>query len=658
MRIKYYNNFLFIFFAILCIVTNSHASNTKIDSLSKLIHAGEQDSNQIKIHIALAQEYIDINVDSAKYFAKKAVEPSEKLNYIQGIIKSNNLLGNCAQRKGDLDSAMAYYDVVEKIASENKDNKGMAIVLSNKGIIHINKGEYVKALEIILEAIDYEILVGDKKGMAQGYLNVGVVHYYMGDMDNTLKYFKKSAEITKEIGDLKVLKKAYINIGAIHQHKKELNEALDYYRKGHEIAVEVNDQTDITITLHNMAQVYVKMGSLDKAEELYYKSLEFEEKFENQRGIAIDYINLGELYAERKDFKKSEEFYEKAIKITRNKGYIKELESAFGGISEMYAENKQFEKAFLNSVRFVELKDSLVNEENQKNFAELRTKYETVEKEKALAEEQVKTEVLSKEKAKAELKAANRTKWVLILLALVIGSGLVFMLIVQRNKRRAQAEKDAALIAERDRGTKAVFTAQENERKRISKDLHDGVGQQLSGLKMAFQKLGFDIKQIAPNKTEEVEKLSSILSESADEVRAISHQMMPKALTELGLIEAIEDMLKKSLGIAKIKFAFEHFGITDRLSEQIEISLYRVAQELINNIIKHAKATEVSVQLFKNGDKLILVIEDNGTGIKNSVGDGHGLLNIRSRINTLHGEVNLEPSPNSGTLATIRIPIS
>jgi signal transduction histidine kinase/Tfp pilus assembly protein PilF len=637
---------------------NCLGNNSEIDSLTNLIKQEILDTNQIKIHIELGKVYIDINIDSTYHYALLAKIPAEELNYISGIIKIYNLLGNCAQRKGDFEEAMEYYDVVKQVSIENNNDKGMAIVMNNIGIIHTQSGDYNAALKDYLIAIDYEKKINNKKGIAEGLNNIGVVHYYMGDMENTLIYLKKSMEITQEIGDLKVLKKGYINIGAIHQHNKEFIEALEFYEKGYNIAVEVNDQHDINLTLHNIAQVYVIQGKLDKAEEYYNKSLAFEEKFGNKRGVAIDYINLGNLYNKRKNFSKSLMFFNSAIQITKDNGYVKELETAFGGISEMFAESGQYEKAYNSSLEFIEIKDSLLNKENAKNFAELRTKYETVEKEKALAEEKIKTEVLGKEKAEVELKAANRSKWILGLLAIIVFVVLIFMVVVQKNKRKSQADKDAAIILERDKGTKAVFNAQEEERKRISKDLHDGVGQQLSGLKMAFQKLGSELKTSLPEKEVELEKLSQILSESADEVRSISHQMMPKALTQLGLIEAVDDMLSKSLGISQIKFQFEHFGIKERLEERIEISLYRVVQELVNNIIKHSQADTVSVQLFKNSGKVILIVEDNGTGIKGNSGDGHGLLNIKSRINTLHGEINLEPSPKSGTLATIRIPLA
>jgi signal transduction histidine kinase len=648
--------------SLLCILNifigNSFAQGSRIDSLTAIIQKGNLDTNQIKTHIELGEAYIDINVDSSMHYATKSKKPSEKLSFTSGIIKSNNLLGNCAQRKGDFDEAMKYYEVVKQVSLENNNDKGMAIVLNNIGIIHTQSGDYNAALKDYLEAIDYEKKINNKKGLAEGLNNIGVVHYYMGDMENTLIYLKKSMEITKEIGDFQVLKKGYINIGAIHQYNKQYKEALEYYQLGFEIAEQLNDQNDITITLHNIAQVYAEQGDLKKAEDFYNKSLDFETKFGNKRGMAIDYVNLGNLYSLKGRFQLSKEFFNKAISITEKNGYIKELEFAYGGLSKTLASEGNYKEAYDASLEFISIKDSLLNEENSKNFAELRTKYETAEKEKALAEEKIKTEILGKENTEVELKAANRTKWIIGLIALIIVSALGFMVIVQKNKRKSQAEKDAAIISERDKGTKAVFNAQEEERKRISKDLHDGVGQQLSGLKMAFQKLGLELKNALPEKEVEVEKLSQILSESADEVRSISHQMMPKALTQLGLIEAVDDMLSKSLGISKISYQFEHFGVTERFDERIEISLYRVIQELVNNIIKHSKADTVSVQLFKNSGKVILIVEDNGTGIESDKGDGHGLLNIKSRVNTLHGEINLEPSPKSGTLATIRIPLT
>jgi len=126
----------------------------------------------------------------------------------------------------------------------------------------------------------------------------------------------------------------------------------------------------------------------------------------------------------------------------------------------------------------------------------------------------------------------------------------------------------------------------------------------------------------------------------------------------LGLISAVEDMLEKSLGITEISYEFEHFDIKGRYKESIEIGLYRICQEIVNNIIKHSGATEVSIQLFENKSNLILIAEDNGVGIDmERKSDGIGLKNISSRADSFNGRVDFSPSPESGTLVTVRIPI-
>ena len=149
------------------------------------------------------------------------------------------------------------------------------------------------------------------------------------------------------------------------------------------------------------------------------------------------------------------------------------------------------------------------------------------------------------------------------------------------------------------------------------------------------------------------------LERSNQDLRNISHQMMPRALSDLGIIPALEDMLENSLAYAKIKYQFEHFNINGRLPEKIEVSIYRITQELINNIIKHSNANNVNVQLFKSDESIILIVEDDGVGMNASKsGKGIGLLNISSRVDMIHGTVNFEPSPNSGTLVTVKIPLS
>jgi len=246
---------------------------------------------------------------------------------------------------------------------------------------------------------------------------------------------------------------------------------------------------------------------------------------------------------------------------------------------------------------------------------------------------------------------SNTKNWIYILISILAILGGVFFTTNQRNKRKAQE----LITQEKEHGLQAMILAQEEERSKIARELHDGVVQQIGSIILKSRSL-FKNKNIIKD-IESKEVLES-LENSNQDLRNISHQMMPRALKELGIIPALNDLLEGSLSYSNIKYLLEHFNIKERLPEKIEVTIYRIVQELINNIIKHSKASEVNVQLFNSNNTVILIVEDNGIGFSNKEPKkGIGLLNISSRLDLVKGDVNFEPSPKSGTLVTIKIPL-
>ncbi|MEM6298048.1 MAG: sensor histidine kinase, partial [Bacteroidota bacterium] len=244
------------------------------------------------------------------------------------------------------------------------------------------------------------------------------------------------------------------------------------------------------------------------------------------------------------------------------------------------------------------------------------------------------------------------------LLSLVLGIGFLIVLglaIYEYNRARQRQRLQTAILEEKERGFRSIILATEEERKRISKDLHDGIGQQLTALRLALIHIS---QKFTGEEKIEVEKITTSFSKAAEEVRAISHQMMPKALLERGLVEAVEDLLQETFAFSQIQYEFEHSNMERRFDEKVEISIYRITQELVNNVVKHSGATQVSVQLIHVGQRLMLLVEDNGKGIPTENTSGHGLLNIKSRLDMVNGNVNLESGVIEGTTATITIPVS
>ncbi len=186
--------------------------------------------------------------------------------------------------------------------------------------------------------------------------------------------------------------------------------------------------------------------------------------------------------------------------------------------------------------------------------------------------------------------------------------------------------------------------------------MHDGVGQKLAGLKLNWSGIG-SIDQF-DKQSEIFTSLSNLIDDTASEVRNISHQMLPKELEQFGLVAAIEGLLKNSFRKTGIQVSFEHFGITTRFSYTIELALYRILQELIANILKHANATEVKIELLKRREWILLIVEDNGQGFdfNSKKNHGIGLMNIESRVESVNGLLNYESEKNKGTVVTVNIP--
>ena len=336
-----------------------------------------------------------------------------------------------------------------------------------------------------------------------------------------------------------------------------------------------------------------------------------------------------------------------ALPICERMGILEFLKVVNYNISETYERMELGDSALVYYKEYKVMEDSMKNQAAQAQLNELNAKYETLERESQLAAQE-----LTLQTQEATIATQNSR------IMGIGGTALVLLLIgtlyYNRSKAQQEAIFQASLLSEKEKGLVAIVEATESERKRISKDLHDGIGQQLSALKLGLQAVRSSVNGPVE---EEIAELTEQFSKSADEVRQISHQMMPRSLMENGLVEAMDGLLKTSFRYSEINYTFEHHGIDGRFDEKVEVSLYRILQELVNNVIKHSEATQLNVQLIKSKARLMLLVEDNGKGLSEEKTDGHGLLNIKNRLDMINGEVNFEPSPESGVLATVVVPV-
>ncbi len=523
--------------------------------------------------------------------------------------------------------------------------KGKGKSAHQLSIVHYLKGQYdssafynIKAQEIF-EAAKMPVELADVV-CTYGY------SIKRRNLPEAFKFMRRGINLLESENARPNLMAAYDNFGVLHEMQGDLDSATFYYSSSLAIKEERADSVGIPYSLNNLGGVMAMQGNYEGALPYFERALRIRKNLNDEFGVAESQCLFGDLYLEWKKYDEAIEWYlQSNVGCTQlNYPFLKQhnLEQ----LSKCYEKIGKNDLALLTLRESDAIEDSLLNEKNLKQINELEQKFKSAEKDKSIAQ--------------LEEKNLRRQRYILIIASLLVLVGLCALLYVQIQKRKARAMRDKAIIEERERGLAAVFQATEDERRRIAKDLHDGISQQLSGLRLSFESLSIDLSSKAPEQSSRIEKLNKVLDETCNEVRSISHQMMPKALAETGLLAAIDDMLNKSLGLTSIQFRLEHFKVEGkRFNEKVELGVFRVCQELVNNIMKHSGATEVVVQLFISKNNLVMIVEDNGRGFgESSKRDGIGLTNITSRINTVDGEVTWEPGPQQGTVATVRVPLS
>jgi signal transduction histidine kinase len=286
------------------------------------------------------------------------------------------------------------------------------------------------------------------------------------------------------------------------------------------------------------------------------------------------------------------------------------------------------------------MNDSIVGIESKAALFELEEKYESDKK-----DSQIKAQ-----KKKIEQDRKNQLLLFTLLFLSIILFVLSFLFIRYRHKNKLkleQALKNKLLIEK-------FIEGEEKERIRIAKDLHDGIVQDLTAIYMQLNQLD------STNVIDKKDKIASYLKQTSHELRNLSHEMMPIVLQQKGLVAALEELFVRTAESSSISFSFDAFKVQENLPKKIEISLYRIVQELINNILKHSQASDVTCILKQDATEITLILEDNGIGFQvTSIKQGIGFESLQSRLTFINGKLEMSSLEDhvQGLYVVIRIPV-
>jgi signal transduction histidine kinase len=583
--------------------------------------------------------------DNAMDYFKQGLKIQEEINDPKEIANSLNNIAAIYYKLGENDKALDYFEQGLKIQEKIGAKEGMAYSINNIGSIYDNQGQIKKALDYYYRGLKLQEEVGNKMGIGTSLNNIAAILMKQGETEKAIEYYNKSLKVRQEAGDKRGIAQCLNNLGHIYTTKGQLEKALEHYIKSYALYAEVGNKQGIAYSLNNMAAVYLKQQHKEKALEYYNKSLATYEAIDDKKGIANTSNNIGVLLLEQSKAVQALPHSKRALEIALAGGFAEVTRDVLSTLARIETALGNSKDALEHYKKFIVYRDSLNNEETKKAGIRKQIQYEYDQKEAEAKREE-------ERKALVRLEEAKRQQ--LINWSVAGASVLVLItafLLFNRHRLKQKNRYQQELAQKQKEQAVAVMETQEQERKRIAEDLHDSLGHLLSTAKLNLQTIPETQKQYVENSLQ-------LLNQASEEIHNITFNLMPRTLEEGGLVAALHELAAKVNNSGKVKILL-HVHDIDRfvLEKQSQFNIYRIIQEAVNNILKHAEALEINIQLIGQQSHMTIMIEDDGkgfdTGTKKS---GRGLKNIVTRSLWLNGNINIDSTPGRGTTITTEIP--
>ncbi len=623
--------------------------------------------------------------------AEKFLAKIEKTEDIDKIIEVYCYLGDCyykefrfieslncytnahqlSEKNGEINTlpdityklAINYLDIGEYIKAhmyaiktdsiERKSKSRSAETLNLLGSIYEKSGLYVKSLAMHYESLEIQKANKNQIGIANSYHNLA--HIYMAGQrfDKAYTFYTNALEIYQKLSqnhhDSSLIKisvgKIKLSIGNYFISQNDSVNAFKFLNEALDIFVKEKNNVEIAQTLLYFGNYYLENKNYEKSNDYYSKSLKISNKTNNKIGKAAAKLNLSKVYYLHGDIEKAKKLLKEIVILT----------------NEIGAKRQFAETAFLLYSIYTELPDS---SEQIRKYAKLHfssKKYlPNDETQDSIIQKSVHHEVTAQKNEEIEVQKYKQKSQIIILISLLIIIVISVAFYYYRRNSKQKRQYEIKIAEEQLQRFKEVVSAIENERKRIAIDLHDSLGQMLSTTKLYLSGLEDVIETQSETNKKLYKDTMNLLDSSCTELRNISYNIMPSSFIKYGLIASINELINKINDSELINVVFNNDGAETKYNENLEILVYRIVQESLNNIIKHAKATLVNLNFYQEKNVLYLSIKDNGKGMENISlfrNKGLGWKSIFSRIEMLEGTIDVITGINKGTEIKVEIPV-
>jgi len=608
-----------------------------LDSLLNLLPEVVQDSNAVELYINIGQQYETSQPILARQYYQKAGELSTRLDYPLGFCKYAANYTALLNMQGHYDSSLVINMKALEVARKWNDKMWITKMLFNIGNCYNYKLEYETAITYYQEVIRYFEEVDNKPYLALIYDVMQVLYQNLRQYPKAVAYGEKSLAYMEDEPNSNARGTALLNLSVNYlysspsQTEKAIsgfNEVLKIARNNQNLYLEGN-------ALLNMADLYYLNMDMEKAKPYYEQALTMQEINDEMDGICKSTRGLAYYQLFRNDYDEAERLIKTVLVIASENNFQSELAECYASLSELSLAKNDF----LHYRYFQQLKDSvqniILNDELTRATQDKETKYET-------------------EKKDIQLSTLEKQRKLGIAFT-VLGAVFSFLFIVilifrQRiiNHKKTIAEQLVVRLEQEKQlaASQALLDGENAERKRLARDLHDGLGGMLSVVKLNLNNMKGNI--IMPEAdVSAFHNAMEMLDGSIRELRRVAHNLMPETLLRYGLKAALTDFCH-SAELVKLHY----YGNEQRIDEKFEVAVYRIFLELVNNALKHAEAGQINVQVIVEDNRISLVVQDDGKGFEPASIDPlktTGLSSIRSRVESLNGQLEILSAPGKGT---------
>ena len=608
------------------------AQNAEPDSLLQVAR-NEKGIKKAEAYYGIIFYTLRIDPDQAMGYINEYAAYAEKER--DPIVKAYDQLhhGLYQSAIGSADSAINFLEEAKRIA--NKNNNLLQIrIQSSLGKAYIGRGQPEKGLENLFDALHVLGLSPDLESEIKVRINITWAYLELKRYRDCIHAGQEAlARVTPQYEWM--LPYIYNNVAVSYGSLKLIDSARYYIDKSIPIAESRGDHNMIANAHFILGTIYANSAEYELAIEQYQLAKPHRQKIGNPLFLVADQYTLSDLYAKAGNYKKGVEAGLEGLRLAQEHNLLLKFEGVYESLAKNYAGLNDYQQASKYYNLWAQAKDSIYKNATAEAIAEMEAKYETEKKELKIQEQQFKLE---------------RNQAITVGLIVVLVS-LIIVVALWRNqlKLREQRTFEQHQRENQERLTRAVINLQEKERGRFAQDLHDGFGQLITALKIQFEKVG-----------QRNDGISELIQHMHDEIRNVSFALSPQVLIRDGLVQALQELSFRINRSNTINMRVQATGFNARLQHDYEITLYRICQEWINNILKYSEANRIEVQLIEHTDEIVLMIEDNGKGFDPSVleqGSGNGWKNIQSRVQILSGQVEIDSNPQkAGTTFTASIP--